>query len=148
MEKGFMYLKTAIALGFLALVVACWVFVSRARRLGYIDSATGTIRTLIAAEKKYAETHPAVGYTCSISALPNDEFKVVEQLRNGAWNGYAFQISGCQIANDARSNAKYQLTASPLLKGMPAFCSDQSDIVNYDASGSVQKCLESGVPFP
>jgi hypothetical protein len=41
-----------------------------------------------------------------MSALPSDEFKIVEQLRNGTRNGYAFQISGCQVANGARSNAK------------------------------------------
>jgi hypothetical protein len=102
---------------------------------------------LVAAEKGYAEAHPEVGYTCSMSALPSDEFKIVEQLRIGPKNGYAFQIGGCQVANGARSNAKYQLTARPLLKGKPAYCSDQSGIVKYDESGSVQKCLESGITF-
>jgi len=146
-EKGFTYLKTAIALGSLALIVACWTFLSRPMRLGYMDSAIGSVRTLVAAEKKYAEAHPEVGYTCSMSALPDDEFKTIEQLRNGTRDEYAFQIGGCQVANGARSNAKYQLTARPLLKGMPAYCSDQSGIAKYDESGSVQKCLESGVPF-
>ncbi len=142
-----MYLKTAIALGSLALIIGCWIFFSRAMRLGYTDSAIGAIRTLLAAEKKFAEAHPEVGYTCSMSALPSDEFKIVEQLRNGTWNGYAFQIGGCQVAKGTSSNVKYQLTARPLLNGMPAYCSDQSDIVKYDESGSVHKCLENGVPF-
>jgi hypothetical protein len=142
-----MYLKTSIALVSLAVIVLCWIFLSRAMRLGYIDSAISSVRTLVAAETKYAAAHPEVGYTCSVSALPSDEFKIVERLRNGTRNGYAFQISGCQVANGARSNAWYQLTARPLLKGMPAYCSDQSGIVKYDESGSVQKCLESGLLF-
>jgi hypothetical protein len=142
-----MYRKTAIGLGSFALIVLCWIYLSRAMRLGYIDSAIGSVRTLVVAETKYAEAHPEVGYTCSMSALPSDEFKTVEQLRNGTRNGYAFEIIGCHAANGARSSAKYQLMARPLLKGMPAYCSDQSGIVKYEESGSVQKCLESGVPF-
>jgi hypothetical protein len=101
-----MCLKIAIALGSLALVASCWIFLNRAMRLGYIDSAIGSLRTLVDAEKKYAEAHPDAGDTCSMSVLPSDEFKIVEQLRNGTRNGYAFQISGCQVANGARSNAK------------------------------------------
>jgi len=142
-----MRLKTMIVLGSLALIVACSIFLSRAMRVGYIDSAIGSMRTLVAAETRYAQTHPEVGYTCSLSALPSDEFKIIDQLRNGTRNGYAFQISGCQVADVKRPNAKYRLTARPLLKGMPAYCSDQSGIVKYDESGSVQKCLESGVGF-
>ena len=142
-----MRLKTMIVLGSLALIVACSIFLSRAMRVGYIDSAIGSMRTLVAAETRYAQAHPEVGYTCSLSALPSDEFKIIDQLRNGTRNGYAFQISGCQVADVKRPNAKYRLTARPLLKGMPAYCSDQSGIVKYDESGSVQKCLESGVGF-
>ena len=142
-----MYIKAAIAFGSLAFIVSGWIFLSRAKQLGYVDSAIGSVRTLVAAEKKYAETHPDVGYTCSISSLPSDEFKMVEQLRNGTRDGYAFEIGGCQVAASARSNAKYQLTARPLFKGMPAFCSDQSGVVKYDENGSGPKCLESGVSF-
>jgi hypothetical protein len=142
-----MRLKTLIVLGSLALIVACSIFLSRAMRLGYIDSAIGSMRTLVAVEKKYAEAHPETGYTCSMSALPSDEFKIVEQLRNGTRDKYAFEIVGCQTADAKRPNAKYQLTARPLLKGMPAYCSDQSGIMKYDESGSFQKCLDGGVPF-
>jgi type IV pilus assembly protein PilA len=146
-DAGFMRLKTLIIFGSLALIVACWIFLNRGMRLGYIDSAIGSMRTLVDAEKKYAEAHPEVGYTCSISALPSDESKIVEQLRNGTKNQYAFQIGGCQVSNPKLPNPEYQLTARPLLKGMPAYCSDQSGIVKYEESGSAQKCLESGIPF-
>jgi len=142
-----MRLRLLVVLGCLTLVVVGWIFLSRSMRLGNVDSAIGSMRTLVAAETKYAQAHPEVGYTCSVSELPSDEFRIVEQLRNGTRNGYAFQIGGCQVAYAKRPNAKYQFTARPLLKGMPAYCTDQSGIVKYDESGSVQKCLESGVPF-
>ena len=135
-------LATLLLVGYFA-----GIFIRRSMRLGYVDSAIGSMRSLVTAETKYAQAHPEVGYTCSMSALPSDEFKIVEQLRNGTRNGYAFQIGGCQVADAKRPNEKYQLTARPLLNGMPAFCSDQSGIVKYDESASVQKCLESGVPL-
>jgi hypothetical protein len=135
-----------IGLGAFVLVVA-GILLSRGMRLGYTDPAIGSLRTLVDAEKKCAEAHPEVGYTCSISALPSDTFKIVEQLRTGARNKYAFQIGGCQVANSGHPNTKYQLTARPLVKGMLAYCSDQSGVVKYDESGSVQKCLESGMAF-
>jgi hypothetical protein len=116
---GFMRIKTLIIFGSLALIVACWIFLSRGMRLGYVDSAIGSMRTLVDAEKKYAEAHPEFGYTCSISALPSDESKIVEKLRNGTRNQYAFQIGGCQVADPKLPNPKYQLTARPLLKGCP-----------------------------
>ncbi len=142
-----MRLKLSVVLGSLTLIVAGWIFLSRFIRLGYVDSAIGSMRTLVAAETKYAQAHPEVGFTCSMSALPNDEFKIVEQLRNGIRNEYAFQIGGCQVAEPKLPNAKYQSMARPLLKGMPAYCSNQSGIVKYDEGGSVQKCLESGIPL-
>jgi len=49
-------------------------------------------------------------------ALPSEEFKIVEQLRNGTRNGYAFQIGGCQVADAKRPNAKYLLMARPLVR--------------------------------
>jgi len=88
---GFMRLKTLIIFGSLALIVACWIFLSRGMRLGYVDSAIGSMRTLVDAEKKYAEAHPEFGYTCSISALPSDESKIVEQLRNGTRTSTPFK---------------------------------------------------------
>ena len=138
-----MHLKTLIILGSFTLIVAGWIFLSRSMRLGYVDSAIGSMRTLVAAETKYAQAHPGVGYTCSMSALPSDGL-TAGLVRNGTRNEYAFEIAGCEAK---RPNAKYQLTARPLLKEMPGYCSDQSGIVKYDESGSLQKCLESGVPI-
>ena len=129
-----------------AVIVAGWILVSWLKRIAYVDSAIGSVRTLVAAETKFAQAHPDIGYACTLSALPSDEL-TTELVKNGRRNQYAFEIGGCPAENAKRPATKYQLTARPLVRGMPAFCSDQSGVLKYDESGSIQKCLESGVPW-
>lgn len=57
-----------------ALVVAVvgWACIAHFRgllRLGYVDSAIGTVRTLVAEESHFAEAHPDIGYACKMSDL-------------------------------------------------------------------------------
>ena len=129
-----------------AFIVAGWIFLSRLKRLAYLDSAIVSVRILVTAETKFAEAHPDIGYICTLSALPSDEL-TAELVKNGRKNEYAFEIGGCSAEDAKRTTTKYQLTARPLVTGMPAFCSDQSGVVKYDESGSIQKCLESGIPL-
>jgi len=100
---------------------------------------------LVNSEAKFAQTHPDIGYACILSALPNDDL-TAELVKNGRRNEYAFEIS-CPAEEAKRPTTKYQLTARPLITGMPAFCSDQTGVVKSDESGSIEKCLESGVPL-
>ena len=127
------------------LLAAGWIFLNRAMRLAYNDSAIGSLRVLVNSEAKFARTHPDIGYACTLSALPNDDL-TAEHIKNGRRNEYAFEIS-CSAEEVKRPSTKYQLTARPFLTGMPAFCSDQTGVVKYEESGSIGKCLESGVPF-
>lgn len=139
------FLKAVVGLGSLALIVAAWILLSRLKRLGYVDSAIGSMRVLVNSEDKFVKTHPNIGYACTLSALPNDDL-TAEIVKSGRRNGYAFEIT-CPAEDVKRPSTKYQLTARPLLTGMLAFCSDQTGIVKYDESGSIEKCLESGVPM-
>jgi hypothetical protein len=132
-------------IGAVVSVVAYQLWLSPLRRLGYVDSAIGSMRVLVATQARFAQVHPDLGYACALSALPSDEI-TAELIKNGRKNGYAFEISGCHTADGERRNTKYQLTARPLVTGMPAFCSNQSGVVRYDETGSVQKCLQNGVP--
>jgi hypothetical protein len=127
------------------LLLAGWIFLNRAKRLAYVDSTIGSLRVLVNSEAKFAKTHPDIGYGCTLSALPNDDL-TADLVKNGRRNEYAFEIS-CSAEEVKRPSTNYQLTARPLLTGMPAFCSDQTGVVKYDESGSVEKCLESGVPL-
>ena len=78
-----------VALAFLVAVGG--IFLSRFKGLGYVDSAIGSIRSLVAAETKYAQAHPQIGYTCVLAALPSDDL-TAELVRTGERNGYAFRI--------------------------------------------------------
>jgi len=135
-----------IVLGSSALIIAGWILVSQWERIGYLDSAIASMRVLVAAEATFAQAHPDIGYACTLSALPSDEL-TAQLVKNGRKNGYVFEIGRCPSEGVRGPASKYQLTARPLVTGMPAFCSDQTGVVKYDESGSIQKCLESGVPM-
>jgi hypothetical protein len=141
-----MRLKLPIFLGCLVIALAGWVLLNRMKRLGYLDSGIGTMRQLVDAENRFAQSHPDIGYTCVPSALPSDDVSA-EVIETGRKNEYAFQINGCS-AKYGQANTQYQITARPLLNGMPAFCSDQSGVLRYDVGGSVQKCVEERVLWP
>ena len=139
-------LTALVILGSSALIVAGWILLSRSKRLAYVDSAIGSMRVLVATETGFAQAHPDIGYTCKLSALPSEDL-TAELVKNGRRNEYVFEVIGCPAEDAKRPTTKYQLTARPLVTRMPAFCSDQSGVVKYDESGSIQKCLESGVPI-
>ena len=123
-----------------------WSFLNNAVRLAYVDSAIGSTRALVNAENLYAKIHPEIGYTCTFSALPVDQ-STAELAKSGQRNNYAFTVSGCRNRTGTGRVEQYHLTARPLLAGMPAFCSDESGVVMYDETGSVEKCLENAVPI-
>src|SRR5260370_32704499 len=110
------FLKALAILGSAALIVTAWILLSRLKRLGYVDSAIGSLRVLVNSEAKFAQTHPDIGYACILSALPNDDL-TAELVKNGRRNEYAFEIS-CPAEEAKRPTTKYQLTARSLFTGM------------------------------
>jgi hypothetical protein len=113
--------------------------------LGYVDSAIVRARAVVAAEADFAKAHPEVGYTCTISQLPQNEL-VARLATGGIDNGYKFGIIGCQASDLQKPNSMYHLTARSLHSGLLAFCSDPSGVLRFDDTGSVEKCLATGVP--
>jgi hypothetical protein len=129
----------------LGAIVVGWFVVSyfvRLRALGYVDSAIGTMRTLVADENKFAEAHPSWGYTCELADITTDQ-----TIASGRKNEYVFEISGCRAKAGSGPNASYQMTARPLRPEMPAFCSDQSGVLKADYDGSAVNCVKSGQPL-
>jgi hypothetical protein len=114
--------------------------------LGDIDSAIVRVRAVAAAETEFAKVHPELGYTCTLSQLPQDEL-VARLAHEENDNGYSFGVAGCQAPDSKKPNSMYHITARPLQSGLPAFCSDPSGIVRSDDTGSVERCLASGVPL-
>jgi len=139
----------ALVLGLLGLVVLCWItatYLRRSLRLGYVDSAVASVITIVAEEKNFAEAHPDLGYTCTLSELSRNQL-VAGLVKSGQRNGYAFELAGCRSEGSTRPSLSYQVTARPLHRQMPAFCSDHSGVVRSDEGGSPAKCLQSGTPL-
>lgn len=138
-----MRLKLMIIVALLALAIPVGIFLRNGWYLGQIYSAIGTMRTLVGAEQKYAEANPQLGYTCSLSLLPIEDLPP-DFSRSGKPNEYVFELSGCLPAGGKSGNSKFKLVGRPLIKHLPAYCSDESGIVRYDNRGSVEKWFVSG----
>jgi hypothetical protein len=140
-------LSTAILIVVLSFSVALAVSIfRRLLLLGYVDSAIGSVRAIVAQEANYAKAHPDLGYTCALADLPSDEL-TNEVVKTGRRNGFAFEINGCGAEGGKNPSRTYQVTARPLHADMPAFCSDQSGVVRSDESGSLTSCLQHGAPL-
>jgi hypothetical protein len=114
-------------------------------KLGYVDSAIGTLRTLVTAEEVFAKKHPARGYSCAFSDLDSDAM-LRALAKSGNRNGYAFDLV-CPAKDRDGIQRAYKVTARPLHTNMPAYCSDQSGVLRYDEKGSPSDCLQNGIPF-
>jgi len=117
----------------------------RARIAANESSAEVSVRTLIAAEGRYASSHPDTGYTCTLADLSKDNL-IDAKLASGQKNGYVFELQGCSAAPESSANIKYRISAYPLGRnstGRRAFCGDESGAIKTNESGSLQECMES-----
>jgi type II secretory pathway pseudopilin PulG len=129
----------------------------RARIAANESSAAAGVRTLNTAELSYQSEYPKVGFTCSLSALGGrgpstpsaDHAQMIDdRLAFGEMSGYRFELRNC--INSETDGHKYQVVTYPLVRnqtGVRAFCSDEAQVVRFDASGSADDCLTSGSPF-
>lgn len=138
-------LYSVLAVIGLVLGACVWItiyYLQPAMRLGYVDSAIGTLRMVSSAEKHFAQTHPERGYACAFADLAANELPS-GIAASGQRNGYTFELI-CPDGNGDVLRRTFQITARPLEKDMSAYCSDQSGIVRYDEGGSTARCLLSG----
>lgn len=142
---------TALVLGYAGLaavsilMVIAGFSVYNARQAANQSSAVSGVRTLNTAEIAYAQAHPAIGYTCSLSDL--SEVWGIDDLARGRKNGYVFVLQGCASAKANGPIARYQLLAYPVAQNktrLPAYCSNESDRIKIDQNGSPQNCLRTG----
>lgn len=115
------------------------------RNLGYIDSAIGTMRTLVAEEQEFARKHPSRGYSCRLSNFQSSEM-LRRLAQTGKRNGYAFEIT-CPATEQSGIQKTFRTTARPLVSGVPAYCADQSGVLWWDEAGSPTKCLRNRIPL-
>jgi hypothetical protein len=107
------------------------------------------VRMIGMAENIYAQKHPGLGYTCTLSDLVNvgrgmDEdgmYKFMDaEIADGLYNGYRFTLSGCE-----RKPARmFRVTAEPLAGRGKAYCSDSLSNPRASDDGRGVTCLISG----
>ncbi len=108
------------------------------RNLGYMDSAIGTVLTLVDNENKFAASHPEVGFTCNLA-----DVTMKLPITDGKRAGYMFQITDCARSSNGRIT-NYKITARPLHSDLPAYCANQSGMIKADYNGSVENCVKAG----
>lgn len=116
----------------------------RARMAANESAAVAAVRTLNTAEAAYAQDHPQAGYTCSLADLNQ---LIDSTLASGRKYGYVFELTNCSAEADSKAKTKYRVVAYPLTvnqTGVRAFCSDESQVIKVDASGSARGCMENG----
>ena len=109
-------------------------------------SAVSALRTLNTAEIAYAQAHPVAGYTCSLTDLAGS-WGISSDLAAVKKNGYVLQLQGCASDKTNGPVTKYRAVAYPAKTNntrLPAFCSNQSDVIKMDWNGSPEDCLSKG----
>jgi len=121
----------------------------RARMAANEASAVWSIRTLNQAEFGYAQSHPAVGFTCDLATLASSGL-IDTRMSAGERRGYILELRDCVPGNASGPNVKYQVIARPSIAnqtGVRAFCSDQSAVIRCDSGGSSEACVATGAPL-
>ena len=121
----------------------------RARISANETSAIDAVRSVVAAEATYRETHPEIGFTCDLNELKSTE-KIDSSVATGTKNGYSFSLENCSLGDAGTDVQKYEVVASPTRRnqtGRRIFCSDQSAVVKAYSGGSAEECLSKGQPL-
>lgn len=121
----------------------------RARMAANESSAVAAVRTLNVAEMSYAQAYPHAGYTCALSDLAGHKL-IDDALASSQKYGYAFELKDCTPGTEGTANVTFRVIARPLVAnqtGVRAFCSDESNVIRVDASGSGPGCVENGSPL-
>lgn len=111
------------------------------------NSAVSSVRSLNTAEIAYSQAHKDEGYTCSLVNL-RSAWGLSSDLASGRKNGYIFRVQDCSAAKPKGPIVKYRVVAYPTVPGknaVPAYCSDESDVIRVARSGSPLECLDRGV---
>ena len=109
-------------------------------------SVVSSMRSLNMAEIAYGQAHQNAGFTCSLSEL-SGVWGISSDLAGGRQNGYIFELKNCSAVKPGGPIARYQVVAYPVEpRGaeVPAYCTDESDVIRVVKTGSPQDCFTTG----
>jgi len=115
----------------------------RARMAANESSAMASVRTLGAAEVQYFSSHPKAGFTCRLSDLAASGL-IDSRSATGEKNGYAFDLLPRRRHGGEND---FRVVAYPVVRqqtGTSAFCSDESNGMKIDRTGSPQDGIANG----
>jgi type IV pilus assembly protein PilA len=145
-QKGFSLIELLIVVAIILIIAAIAIpNLLRSRMAANEASAVGSLRTINTAEVTYSTTYPSIGFaalaalggaapcttaTSTTACLIDDVLSTV-----GTKSGYAFTVT----AGAGTPAVTYTSLAKPSVvgqSGQRAFCSDQSGVIRYNATGT------------
>jgi|SRR5580658_1886525 type IV pilus assembly protein PilA len=110
--------------------------------------AVGKLRRIVALQNDYAASHTAKGFACRLMLLrpaapAGGEYDADAFLLSENHAGYEIALADCDPGADGVVRS-YRITAVPVepgKSGVRAFCTDETGVLRYDLSGSVERCF-------
>jgi prepilin-type N-terminal cleavage/methylation domain-containing protein len=144
-QRGFSLVELLIVVAIILIISAIAIpSFLRSRLQANEASAVASVRMINTSAVSYSSTYPDIGFPPTLAALggptpcvaSSAQACLIEQnIASGVKSGYTF----VWIGDGATPSVAYTLTATPQVVGQSGqrmFCSDQTGVIRFDASGA------------